>query len=164
LNRRCVLIWFQAVFGLRVNLAKSAILLVGQVNNILLLVGLFGCKNDSFPISYLGLSLGAKFTEKAIWDPVISRFEKRLSGWKCSYLSKGGRLTLIKSVLSSIPTYFLSLFPLPVSVANRLEAIQRKFLWGSFGSDFKFYLVKWEVVNQSVSGGGLGVRDLRIFN
>ena len=145
-NLRCILIWFQAVSGLRVNLAKSAILPVGQVDNILHLTGLLGCKIDSFPTSYLGLPLGAKFKENAIWDPVISRVEKRLSGWKSSYLSKGGRLTLIKSVLSNIPTYFLSLFPLPVSVANRLEAIQRKFLWGSYGSDFKFHLVNWKVV------------------
>jgi len=49
-------------------------------------------------------------------------------------------------------------------VANKLEAIQRNFLWGSFGSEFKFHLVKWKVVKQPVSGGGLGVRDLRIFN
>jgi len=164
LNLRCILIWFQVVSGLRVNLAKSVILLVGQVNNILLLAGLLGCKIDSFPSSYLGLPLGAKFKEKAIWDPIISRFEKRLSGWKSFFLSKGGRLTLIKSVLSSIPTYFLSVLPLTVSVANELEAIQRKFLWGSFGSDFKFHLVNWKVVKQPILGRGLGVRDLLFFN
>ena len=67
-------------------------------------------------------------------------------------------------MLSGIPSYFLSLLPLPVSVANRLEAIQRKFLWGSFGSDFKFHLVNWKVVTQPILGGGLGVRDLRFFN
>jgi len=49
-------------------------------------------------------------------------------------------------------------------VANRLEAIQRKFLWGSFGSNFKFHLVKWNVVKQPLSAGGLGVRDLRLLN
>jgi len=98
------------------------------------------------------------------WDPVIGRFEKRLSGWKATYLSKEGRLTLIKNVFSSIPTYFLSLFPLPPYVANKLEAIQMNFLWGSFGSDFKFHLVRWNIVKQPLSMGGLGVRDLRLFN
>jgi len=80
------------------------------------------------------------------------------------YLSKGGRPTLIKSVISSIPTYFLSLFPLPSLVANKLEAIQRNFLWGSFGSDFKFHLVRWNIVKQPLYLGGLGIRDLRLFN
>jgi len=67
------------------------------------------------------------------------------------YLSKGERLTLIKSVLSSIPTYFLYLFPLPSLVAIKLEEIQRKFLWGSFGSDFKFHLVRWNIVKQTTA-------------
>ena len=48
LNLRYILIWFQAVSDLRVNLAQSA-MPMGQVNNILLLTGLLGCKIDSFP-------------------------------------------------------------------------------------------------------------------
>jgi len=36
-NFRCVLTWFEAVLGLRVHLAKSSILDMGQVENIQLL-------------------------------------------------------------------------------------------------------------------------------
>ena len=96
------------MWGLRVNLAKSSILPVREVDNIQLLAGVLGCNIDSFPCTYLGLLLGARFKEKAIWDPIIGRFDKRLSGWKARDLSKGGRLNLIKSVLSSIPAFFLS--------------------------------------------------------
>jgi len=49
-------------------------------------------------------------------------------------------------------------------VAHKLEAIQKNFLWGSFGSDFKFHLVRWNIAKQPLSIGGLGVRDLRLFN
>ena len=89
-NLRCILIWFQAVSRLRINLAKSSILSVACVDNIQVLAVMLGCKIDSFPITYLGLPLGAKFKEKVICEPVIGRFEKRLSGWKDAYLSKGG--------------------------------------------------------------------------
>jgi len=58
--------------------------------NIQLLAGALGCKIDIFRTTYLGLPLGAKFKEKAIWDPIIRRFEKKLSEWKFAYLSKGG--------------------------------------------------------------------------
>ena len=68
--------------------------------------------------------------------------EKRLVGWKRLYLSKGGRVTLIKSTLSSIPTYYLSLFPIPKSVARRIEKLQRDFLWG--GIEHKFHMTKWQ--------------------
>ena len=57
------------------------------------------------------------------------------------YLSKGGRLTLIKSTLSNLPTYFLSLFPIPTGGARRIDKIQRYFLWGGMGEGVKFHLV-----------------------
>ena len=62
---------------------------MGQVDNILLLAGVLGCSIDSFPSSYLVLLLGAKFKDKSIWEPVVKRFERRLSGRKSKSLSKG---------------------------------------------------------------------------
>ena len=58
----------------------------------------------------------------------MEKFERRLVGWKKLYLSKGGRLSLIKSFLSSLPTYFLSLFTIPTSMANKIEKLRRDFL------------------------------------
>ena len=93
-------------------------------------------------MKYLGLPLGAKFKDKTIWNPILEKMERRLMGWKRLYLSKGGRVTLIKSTLSNLPTYFLSLYPIPASVANRIKKLQRNFLWDSLGDDPKIYLVK----------------------
>jgi hypothetical protein len=45
------------------------------------------------------------------------------------YLSKGGRITFIKSTLSNLLTYSVSLFPLPIIVANRIEKLQCDLLW-----------------------------------
>ncbi len=56
------------------------------------------------------------------------------------YLSKGGKVTF-KSTLSSLPTYFLSLFPIPAGVAQRLEKLQS--FWRGMGKETKFHLVKW---------------------
>jgi hypothetical protein len=47
------------------------------------------------------------------------------------YLSKGGRLTLLKSTLSNLPTYLLFVFPIPADVARRIEKIQRIFFGGA---------------------------------
>ena len=83
---------------------------------------------------------------------------------EASLLSKGGRLTLVKSTLSSLPTYYLSLFVIPVAVADRLERIQRKFLWGSLEECFKYPLVAWEKVCLPIVLGGLGIKKLVHFN
>ena len=128
------------------------------------LVQSLGCKQSGLPMHYLGLPLGAKFKETTIWNPVLERVEKRLASWKRLYLSKGGKITLIKSTLSSIPTYFLSLFPIPARVANRLEKLQRDFLWCGMDEKPKFHLVKWSQICVPLRFGGLAVRNIRCFN
>jgi hypothetical protein len=161
---RLVLTWFEAVFGSRINLGKSELVPVGAVADIEELAGLLGCKTSALPMKYLGLLLGAQFKSKGIWDPIVEKMERRLAGWKRMYLSKGGRLTLIKSTLSNLPTYFLSLFPIPASVAKLIEKIQRDFLWKGLGEEFKFHLVKWDTICSPISNGGLAVRNLKLFN
>jgi fatty acid-binding protein DegV len=56
--------------------------------------------------------------------------------WKMLYLIKGGRLVRIKSTLSNLPTYYLSLFPIPVGVDNRVEKFQQEFLLGGVCEEF----------------------------
>ena len=87
------------------------------------LAAIMGCKIIPLPMNYLGLLLGANFKSKSVWDPILEKMERKLSGWQRMYLSKGSRVTLIKSTLSSLPTYFMSLFPIPVSVARRIDKI-----------------------------------------
>ena len=118
-----VLIWFEVVSGLKINLGKSELVAVGAVHNIELLVAVLGCKQGSLPMKYLGLPLGEKFKDKTIWNPILEKMERKLAGWKKLYLSKGGRVTLIKSTLSNLPTYYLSLFPIPALVANRIARL-----------------------------------------
>ncbi|XP_028084329.1 uncharacterized protein LOC114285481 [Camellia sinensis] len=130
---RCVLLCFEAVSGLQVNLAKSELIPVGEVARISILTAILGCRVASFPVSYLGLPLGASFKATRVWDGVVARVQQRLAGWKRQYLSKGGRLTLIKSVLSNIPTYFMSVHVILVSVAKRIEWLQRDFFWENGG-------------------------------
>ena len=137
---------------------------VGSVANMDDLAAIVGCKIIPLPMNYLGLPLGANFKSKSIWDPILEKMERKLSGWQRMYLSKGGRVTLIKSTLSSLPTYFMSPFPILVSVARCLDKIQRDFLWRGMGDKKKFHLVKWSQVSQPLKLGGLGFRNLTMFN
>ena len=89
---------------------------------------------------------------------------KRLALWKRQYLSKDERQILIKSTLSSLPIYFISLFVIPIRVAARLEKIQRDFLWEGGGLVNKPHLVKQAIFCMEKQKGGLGFRSLPLFN
>jgi hypothetical protein len=147
-----------------VNLSKSKVIPIGIVGNVQRLASLLGCRVSALPITYLGLPLGARYKSVRIWDDILERMERRLEGWKRMYLSKGGRITLIKSTLSSLPTYFLSLFPIPRTVAMRIEKLQRDFLWGSEDGVHKFHLLSWANVCSPIRFGGLGLRRIAVFN
>uniref|UniRef100_A0A2N9EJJ5 Reverse transcriptase zinc-binding domain-containing protein n=1 Tax=Fagus sylvatica TaxID=28930 RepID=A0A2N9EJJ5_FAGSY len=151
-------------YKLMSRLLDRAVQGVGEVPNMEELAGLLGCNQASLPMKYLGLPLGAKFKESTIWNPIIEKMDRRLAGWKRLYLSKGGKVTLIKSTLSNLPTYFLSLFPIPSEIAKRLEKLQRDFLWSGLGSEFKYHLVSWSTICEPVCNGGLAIRNLRRFN
>jgi hypothetical protein len=159
-----LLVCFEAVSGLKVNLSKSALIPVGSLDEVDQLAGRLGCGTADLPLKYLGLPLGASFKLKAIWKDLEDLMARRLAPWKRLYLSKGGRVALIKSTLSNLPTYLLSLFPIPADVANRIEKIQRDFLWGGSIDGAKFHLVDWDTVCSPISEGGLGIRKVRKFN
>jgi hypothetical protein len=74
-----LLICFELVSGLKVNLAKSIIVPVGEVSDIDLLAEFLGCKVGSLPITYLGMPLGAWFKDKACWNGVVEKSVRALA-------------------------------------------------------------------------------------
>ena len=118
-----MLMWFEAISGMSINLDKSEILSVGRVDNVELLALELGCKVGAPFSTYLGLPLGALHKSMVVWDGVEERIRKRLALWKRQFISKGGRITLIRSTLVSMPIYLMSLLHMPRVVKLRLEQI-----------------------------------------
>jgi len=113
---------------------------------------------------YLGLPFGGDARRLRFWDPVIERLKSRLSEWKSRNLSYGGRLILLKSVLSSLPVYALSFFRAPASIISTIESILINFFWGGREDHRKIAWVDWNSICMSKGVGGLGVRRLQEFN
>jgi hypothetical protein len=96
----CVLLLcFEVVSGLNVNLAKSILVPVCNVDNVVELADILGCGTSFVPLKYLGMPLEACYKAKSIWDGIVVKMERGLISWKMLYFSKGGRITLIKSII-----------------------------------------------------------------
>lgn len=70
---------------------------------------------------------------------------KRLSAWNKNFISLGDRIALIRSTLSNLPTYYLSIFKATNKVVKIIEKLQGDFLWEP-RDPIKDHLLKWEIV------------------
>ncbi|XP_026431947.1 uncharacterized protein LOC113329197 [Papaver somniferum] len=148
----------------KVNTSKTRTIAVGDVPNLATWEEEFGCSTDCLPFMYLGMPLGANSGSKRIWDPILEKFDARLSVWRKISLSRGGKLGLLKCILSSLPTYYFSLFKAPISCINILEKKMRNFLWEYKEGAKTSHLVNWDLVRATKEKGGLGVCDLKLMN
>ncbi|CAJ2651349.1 unnamed protein product [Trifolium pratense] len=126
--------------------------------------GALCCKVGKIPFLYLGLSIGGDPRRLGFWEPVVNRLKNRLSGWRSRFLSFGGRLVLLKSVLTSLPVYFLSFFKAPSGTISAIESILIKFFWGGCEDIRKTSWINWKTICLRKEYGGLGVRQLKEFN
>ncbi|WMV34452.1 hypothetical protein MTR67_027837 [Solanum verrucosum] len=157
---RVILVLFEGVSGLHINRWKSFMYPINEVNNMSYIALILGGVVATLPTTYLGMPLGAKSKFIEIWNGVIEKCEKKLARWKTQYLSMGGRLTLINSVLNALPIYMMSLFPIPTRVIKKLDRIRRNFLWQGNNEKKRFHLVKWESVVTGKKNDGLGIKNL----
>ena len=94
---------------------------------------------------------------------MVTKVAKRLNGWKKAFLARGGRLTLIHYVLSSIPIYYLSLFKAPITLTS-MEKLMRDFFWEGGDQVSGDHLVDLEVVCHAKDKGGLDIGNLEKKN
>ena len=72
-------------------------------------------------------------------------------------MNKAGRLTLVKSVLASIPIYPMQAFWILLGVCDVIDKTSRRFLWGKQNQDKGFQLINWYIITSPKSVGGLAI-------
>lgn len=95
---------------------------------------------------------------------MLEQVERKLFSWKGRNLSKGGNLNLVKSVLSSMPTYFIPLFETSASVVAKINKLKRDFLWHGAKGEKKLHLVGWKSICQPLQCGTLGAKFSHLMN
>ncbi|XP_018453583.1 uncharacterized protein LOC108824675 [Raphanus sativus] len=123
-----------------------------------------GMKCGSLPMKYLGVPLCTKKLTLANCEPLLQQVKARFSSWSLKALSFAGRLLLIKTVISGITTFWCSSFILPKACVNKINSLCGLFLWSGQSEGHHSARVAWDRVTLTKEQGGLGVKDLLVWN
>ncbi|KAM7502895.1 hypothetical protein LguiB_001799 [Lonicera macranthoides] len=127
---KCILDTYSAASGQVINYQKSAVVFSRnapqQIQDQLLAILEVAVVQSHD--KYLGLPSVMGRTKKAVFANLKDRIWKKLNGWKKRLLSRAGKEVLIKAVIQSFPTYAMSVFKLPNSTCNEINAMVRKFV------------------------------------
>eukprot|EP00253_Pinus_taeda_P001986 PITA_01986 len=117
---------FMKATGMQINTIKSQICVADldrrerdRISNLFT----FPLQPLDTPFKYLGFWLKLVAYKKEDWHWLIAKIEARINHWSFRWLSRAGRLTLLKSVLLAIPVYWVTLTWVPKGV---LEKIRKK--------------------------------------
>lgn len=113
---------------------------------------------------YLGIYLRHRRVSRVESGKLIDKITAKYTGWKKKLLSTAGRTTLIQSVTTAVPIHDMQSGWLPEHVCNKLDKLNRNFLWSNDISQPKIHPVGWKQVTQPKNAGGLGIREARINN
>ncbi|GJU47741.1 RNA-directed DNA polymerase, eukaryota, reverse transcriptase zinc-binding domain protein [Tanacetum coccineum] len=164
-NLLCILRCFFFVSGLKINVQKCILLgvCVSEVD-VLGMANIIGCGAANLPLTYLGISVGGSMSRCHNWEAIVKKNSSNLSLWKARLLSVGGRISLIKSILGNLPTYFMLLYLMPASIRSKLESLRNNFFNGSELGERKMVWVSWKTCLASKESGGLGIGSIYALN
>jgi hypothetical protein len=159
---RAVLNSFATSTGLKVNYNKSSMYPINVCSaKMEILAKTLNCQMGSMPFTYLGVPLGLSKPKICHFLPLICRIEKRLS-CTSALLSQAGRLELVNSVFSALPTFLMCTLKFPVATVKKIDSYRKHCLWrGNDVNSKKPALAAWSMVTQTKKMGGWEWSDWR---
>ena len=113
---------------------------------------------------YLGLPVSIGKSRKKAFEYIKKKVWFRIQGWQEKLLSKAGKEILVKAVAQAIPTYAMSCFELTKGLCDELSSMIGRWWWSQNKEDNKIHWLAWDKLTLPKNKGGLGFRDLYLFN
>lgn len=123
-----------------------------------------GMLMGSLPVRYLGVPLVTKKLTLLNCEVLLQQIKGKFSSWSSKSLSFAGRLLLIKMVIAGINTFWCSTFILSKACVKKINSLCSVFLWKGDIESHNTARVSWEAVTKSKKEGGLGIKDLSLWN
>lgn len=148
---------YERLSGQAVNFQKSGVLFSANVrrDKQLELSNILEVHNDLSDGRYLGLPSLIGRSKKKVFNFIKDRVAKKIQAWNSKTLSRGGKTVLIKNVAQTIPSYCMSCFKVPKTLAQEIERLMNGYWWSSNGNSSKgIRWLAWEKMGVAKNKGG----------
>ncbi|WMV30196.1 hypothetical protein MTR67_023581 [Solanum verrucosum] len=119
-----------------------------------------GFNQRESPINYLGCPLYIGGQRIIYYSDLVAKVVKKISGWHSRILSFGGKATLVKHVLQSIPIHTMATISPPRTTLQYIKRVTAYFFWGMDKDKKKYHWASWETLSFPYEEGGICVRHL----
>ena len=113
---------------------------------------------------YLGLPELFGRKKRDLFSSIVDRIKQKAAGWSNRFLSTAGKMTMLRSVLSPIPSFAMTCFQLPVSLCKSIQSALTQFWWDNSSSSNKIAWIAWSRLILPKEEGGLDFRDIQSIN
>jgi hypothetical protein len=113
---------------------------------------------------YLGLPVYVARSKKGAFAYLKGRMWGKIQGWDEKMMSRAAKDVLIKACAQAIPTFAMSCFDITKCLCDEMSVMICRFWWAQQKDEKKVHWISWKKMTQSKKDGGLGFRDLHLFN
>jgi hypothetical protein len=121
-------------------------------------------QHEAFDAKYLGLPTPHGRMNKEKFESLRSSLAKSLMEWGDNHLTQVAKEVFIKSIAQALPIYIMGVFKLPFGLCEELTRMIHNYWWGEENGKRKTHWMAWEYMMRNKDRGGIGFRDLRLFN
>ncbi|KAG2304864.1 hypothetical protein Bca52824_033515 [Brassica carinata] len=160
-----VLAVYEAATGQTINLEKSSVIFGAHIHQDSrdIIHDILGIVKVGGEEKYLGLPevfSGSKIKSLSFLQ---ENLKDKLTGYQARLMSQGGKEVVIKSVAMSMSVYAMSVFRLPKTTTDNIVSLAN-FWWNSDQEKKKTHWVSWERMCLPKKLGGMGFKDIQVFN
>ncbi|XP_026399730.1 uncharacterized protein LOC113295613 [Papaver somniferum] len=152
---------FSKISGQAINFDKSGLAFSPKTSSqsINAITNTLNIKRLGLQDKYLGVPLLLQRNKTESFSGLTGGFEIRLGNWRSKHLNLPAR-----TVLGSLATHQMSVFPMPKKLKDRMDTIQKRFLWNKASNSRGVTLIPWTTIAGPKCKGGLNIRQTDIFN
>lgn len=153
---------YEAVSGQLINRDKSHFMLPSSAFRLTVarVRSVTGFNQKQSPITYLGCPLYIGRQRISYFSEIVSKVASRIRGWHTKILSYGGRATLVRHVLQSLPIHLISDISPPKTSLKQIQRLTTDFFWGWKNDRKKYHWSSWKNLSFPYDEGGIAMRQI----